>query len=331
MVDDGRAGVQSVQEPQSVRRSPRFGLGSALGVSLVVHLLLATLGWWLSAVRAEVRNPDREQAVLRFTFAPDPSDAAADLDTAGPVPQPIEGLRRSPAVPPPAEGTPADADLRPDTREEQPATQSGPGGAGGSVRDESRDDRVPDAPNAEARQRPPLDLGRALRDFGETLDRSRPTSGRGASASTFVPDAGQFPTTGYGMGNLSFETRDFDWSDYARQIYIAIWRAWHNRLLQTVDDFEKWAYANGWFLNHENRIRFVIEHSGQVSGIGVESGSGCDPLDASATQALAEVILPPLPEDFPKRREVVRARFLAEGSIQEMRPGLTRLKRYGLF
>jgi hypothetical protein len=133
------------------------------------------------------------------------------------------------------------------------------------------------------------------------------------------------------MGNLTFETREYDWSDYARQIYIAIWRAWHRRLYETTDDFEKWAYANGWFLNHESRIRFVIERTGQVNGIVIEGRSGCDPLDLSATQALAEVILPPLPADFPKEREVVHARFLAEGRVHDMRPVLSALRRYGYF
>ena len=323
--------MQDVLEPQSTSSGPRFGLTAAVGASLLAHLLLVVLGSWLLAVRPRTPEPNREKEALRIAFAPEPKTDTPPLEMSGPPPRPAEASRPVPPVPPVLAGAPTATDRRTEPSAERPVAQPAPERSGGSASDEGRADAVPRTSKPEDRGRPALDLHRALREFGETLDRSGPAARRGTGTSTFVPDAGQFPTTGYGMGNLSFETRDFDWSDYGRQIYIAIWRAWHNRLYQTVDDFEKWAYANGWFLNHENRIRFVIESSGRVSGIVVENGSGCDPLDVSATQALAEVILPPLPEGFPKQREVVRARFLAEGSIQEMRPGLTRLKQYGLF
>lgn len=317
------------------RSEPRFGLGTALVVSVVLHLILTVLGWWLPATSSEARVQDREDAVLRFTFAADPRDTPA-IETPGELPVPQPTSRRQPAEPttvveaqrPQARPT-RDAQIVPELTE---PVDGGPDlGTESSMPQEDRAASHLSGTEAQG-QRPSLDLGRAVQDFGEKLERSRPTVRRGnAPDGTFVPDAGQFPTTGYGMGNLTFETRDFDWSDYARQIYIAIWRAWHRRLYETVDDFEKWAYANGWFLNHENRIRFVIERSGQVSGIVVEGASGCAPLDLSATQALAEVILPPLPSDFPKDREVVYARFVAEGRIQDMRAVLSTLRRYGLF
>ncbi len=100
----------------------------------------------------------------------------------------------------------------------------------------------------------------------------------------------------------------------------------------TADDFEKWAHhESNWRLKHASRVRFVIERNGQVTGILLEQGSGCEPLDASASEALAEVILPPLPSGFPRDREVVHATFIAEGPIRAMRPVLGRYKAMGLF
>jgi len=176
-----------------------------------------------------------------------------------------------------------------------------------------------------------------MQDFGQQLDRAREATpprpaGQGPPRNVFVPDPSEVATTGYGLGNLTFETADFDWSDYARSIYVEIWRAWHNRLLRLVNDFEKWSYQNREpLLQHANQIMFVIEHSGEVSQILIETPSGCVPLDDSATQALEEVILPPLPEAFPKEREIVHARFIANGEIRFMRPALTRMKALNYF
>ena len=158
----------------------------------------------------------------------------------------------------------------------------------------------------------------------------RPAKGlRGTSSFPILPRSRPRATV---LGNLTFETADFDWSDYARSIYIEIWRAWHNRLLRLVNDFEKWSYQNREpLLQHWNQILFVIERTGEVSEILVETPSGCVPLDDSATQALEEVILPPLPEAFPKEREIVHARFIASGEIRFMRPALTRMKALNYF
>ena len=182
-----------------------------------------------------------------------------------------------------------------------------------------------------------LDLDSAIQDFGRVLDRARanapaPDRASGPARNVYEPDSADMSTSGYGMGNLTFETTDFDWSDYARAVYTQIWRAWHNRLLRMTNEFEKWAYVNREpTLRHAMRVRFVIERSGQVTGIMVENPSGCGPLDNSATQALAEVILPPLPEAFPKQREVVHAVFLASGEIRYMKPALTQMKALNYF
>ena len=56
---------------------------------------------------------------------------------------------------------------------------------------------------------------------------------------------------------------------------------------------------------------FTIQRNGEVTGIILEGPSGCYPLDDSALDALREVILPPLPKDFPRDQETVHARFIA--------------------
>ena len=148
----------------------------------------------------------------------------------------------------------------------------------------------------------------------------------------FVPDPANLPPTGFGVGNLFFESRDYDWNEYARQIYWEIWRAWHNRLYDTTDEFEKWMHqTSNPFLNHQVLVRFVIEQDGDVTDIAVEAVSGCPPLDDSSVTALDEVILTPLPADFPRQREVVRALFIARGEVPALRPSLRRLKQAGVF
>ena len=100
----------------------------------------------------------------------------------------------------------------------------------------------------------------------------------------------------------------------------------------TTDEFEKWASRNGqWMLDHATRVRFVIESNGQVTGIVEERGSGNTPFDAAALDALEEVILPPLPSNFPRDRETVHALFVGKGPVRAMRVNLSKLKRAGYF
>ena len=140
------------------------------------------------------------------------------------------------------------------------------------------------------------------------------------------------PSTGFGVGNLEFEGRDYDWENYGRQIHGIIWRAWHNRLLITASVFERWASENrSWLLDHQNAVRFTILKTGQVVDVAIETPSGCYPLDDSATDALKEVVLPPLPPDFQRDSETVHARFIAEGEIRVMKSFLQQMKNAGYF
>jgi hypothetical protein len=181
----------------------------------------------------------------------------------------------------------------------------------------------------------PKDILGRLRAFKEAVEAPRPSTphgpeggGRGSGGIT-MPN---LPATGFGIGNLEFEGRDYDWENYGRQIHGIIWRAWHNRLLITSSVFERWAAENRtWLLGHQNGVRFTILRTGKVVDVAIETPSGCYPLDDSATDALKEVVLPPLPEDFQRDSEIVHARFIAEGEIRTMKAFLQQMKNAGFF
>jgi hypothetical protein len=159
-----------------------------------------------------------------------------------------------------------------------------------------------------------------------------PAQSSGSPEGLELPQLDRLPESGFGYGNLVFESSDFDFSEYARQIYMAIWRAWHNRLYYSTDEFDRWAYARqSWLLDHQLQIRFTIHANGQVDGIFIEDDSGCLPLDQSAVDALKEVILPPLPTEFPRDQETVHGRFIGQGDIRALKKSLSWLKSRGEF
>jgi len=181
----------------------------------------------------------------------------------------------------------------------------------------------------------PKDILGRLREFKHAVEAPRPSSPRGpqgggrGTGGVTMPN---LPSTGFGVGNLEFEGRDYDWENYGRQIHGIIWRAWHNRLLITASVFERWAAENrSWMLDHRNGVRFTILKTGQVIDVAIETPSGCYPLDDSAVDALKEVVLPPLPADFQRDSETVHARFVAEGEIRTMKAFLQQLKAAGYF
>ena len=132
--------------------------------------------------------------------------------------------------------------------------------------------------------------------------------------------------------NLTFETKDFNWTDYATAIYWAIWRSWHNRLYLTLNNFERWSIENDSpLVDGVTGVTFVIEKNGNISEITPLFSSGIGPLDMSAVDALKEVVLPPLPPNFYKDRERVTAKFIAETNIKSMKHYLPLLKYYGYF
>jgi TonB family protein len=324
----------------------RFGITAALAVSVIVHLLLIALGW-LFPFHAQSREPVYEETTLHFDLTPmeDVTRQSTD-EPRGQVPIPVpptpaqqvppemQQALDSMAVPPsPAEAPPPVEEILEEEAEE--ATEAEESEAGldlpgdGTLAEGVRDDSE-HARTASPQERQ-FNVDEALRDFGRVLQQARPES-EDSPRGLNIPDLPPLPPTGFGFGNLEFESRDFDWSDYARQIYMAIWRAWHNRLYATTDEFDRWAQkSQSWTLRHSNRITFTIQKNGQVTAIALETPSGCYPLDDSALDALREVIIPPLPRDFPRDQETVHARFIAEGNVRTMRSTLAYLKRMGYF
>jgi hypothetical protein len=84
-------------------------------------------------------------------------------------------------------------------------------------------------------------------------------------------------------------------------------------------------------MEHINGVRFTIERNGEISSIVVETESNSVPFDLSAVEGLDEAVLPPLPDDFPRAREIVHAQFMGQGEIGMMRRGLRRLRDAGVF
>ncbi|HEX5044180.1 MAG TPA: TonB C-terminal domain-containing protein [Candidatus Polarisedimenticolaceae bacterium] len=311
---------------------------TAEATSAVVHLVLILLVLLLPRIlpesithpRRPTPAPEVEKLPITFQeFRPPPR----------PQPQPQQAPRRGePEAPRTVQPTP-----RPDR---QPAGTSGPRPErgpdqgqipppGGSVLPPESGPAAPSSPAARPGSRP-FDLDRALQDFRRAAPPADPREGPPAGAGSSGQGKGRgvpmFGTTGFGVGNLEFESRDFDWTDYYRQIYLAILTAWYSRLYQTEERFEKFALdRQDWSLDHSARIRFTILRSGQVVNVSVEGESGCVPLDDSAVDALREVVLPPLPQEFKRDRETVHGRFIATGDIRQMRRTLDYYRARGMF
>jgi hypothetical protein len=308
---------------------------AALGTSLGIHVLLLALmaGLGIYSAASPSANPPVPDERITFTLEQRPDEEEMALL--------LEAPRGSPQ---PAAGAAPRAEVRQQAGEPEAVLPTGdtqaPVEPATPVPESGADAASPEATAVPAPQEPegrPRDLRQAMLDVGRALADRPPgeavsPGARRGSRHVITGDLSPLPGTGFGVHNLQFESRDFDWSDYGRQIYMAIWRAWHNRLWATSSEFEKWAHENQrWLIEHTSQVRFVIERSGQVTGIALERPAGCPPLDQSAIDALAEVILPPLPQDFPREREAVHGRFTAFGEIASMRTTLSHYKAQGLF
>ena len=280
----------------------QFNLGWALAISIVLHVVLALLSGWIPMISSTPIAEPPEESVLQFTFNQPTEDLVEEdspprgdvpFDTPQPQPQPsveptpppVEpGFEAQPQVVPaeqlppmpepaepreavePATENPIENDQEEVTESVDPEAAEFPEQLEGPIVKDPGEESAPDSATRPDRQR---DLDQMMQDFGRQLDHARAAepprpAGDGPPRNVFVPDPSEVATTGYGLGNLTFETADFDWSDYARSIYIEIWRAWHNRLLRLVNEFEKWSHQNREpLLQHRNQILFVIEHNGR--------------------------------------------------------------------
>jgi TonB family protein len=97
-------------------------------------------------------------------------------------------------------------------------------------------------------------------------------------------------------GTLSFDTQDFPWGDYARQIYVIIRNNWLARIPLAAREGIR-GYAC-W--------RFTIVRNGAVGDLRLGRTSSVPPFERAAADAIrASDPLPPLPEEFPGAGEGV--------------------------
>lgn len=257
---------------------------------------------------------------------PVPEVVDAPVTDERPEPEPIEDvLEQSEPQPVAPEDDVSDDAQRPDSEQEAPDGAALP----------SEQGQIPEPTQDSGERR--LDVDRAIRDLFSSPPKARETrpeqGDQGSRGGMEMPDLDQLPSSGFGLDrNLFFESRDYDWTDYSRAIYMAIWRAWHNRLWQTTNQFERWAYSErSWMLEHHVLIRWTIHRNGRISDIAIVTASGCIPLDDSAVNAMEEVVIQPLPSDFPRDRETVHGRFIAVGDIRDIKRTLDLYKRAGWF
>lgn len=348
-----------------------FGLPRAVAVSLAIHAMVLLLLMLLPASGPAAESLEENELTVTFEPAPQPAAEPSELfKVTGDPPEDPTDSSPPPSIlgDPrflPTDGVPAENRLQqdspdretvepvegeqaekpeqePEERPDEPVEAPEDRPEEGEPRDPGTQD-LPESAAGEFRKADQtaerrLDVRSALNRTTRSVRRAqqssagRPADSSGSPQGLELPELDRLPESGFGYGNLVFESTDFDFSDYARQIYMAIWRAWHNRLYQSTDEFDRWAFQRrSWLLDHQLQLRFTIHANGQVDGIFIEDVSGCLPLDQSAVDALTEVILPPLPAEFPRERETVHARFIGQGDIRALKKSLAWLKSRGEF
>jgi TonB family protein len=324
------AGLFSARPVKRFRLSP----GGALLVSVLFHVAL--LGWiQLGGASRLLLVPIREAAFvpsatmgkspaesLHFTFVDIPDDqAAAESPRARffsdktrvarqPVPTPPDAkefgpdphsegnspLRQIARIGPPGQAaSPPPGAAR---GRSAPASAGGPpgegearAGEGGEVFEERS-----------SRQGRPGSSGEAGDSGAEDRRQSFRQALQQLESGTY--DFSSFDNPAYlqggNYGTLSFDTKGFDWGDYARQLYLIIKKNWYDRIPLAAYYGQKGKVF----------IRFVIEKDGSITDLAVIRSSEISPFDRAAENAIrASNPLPPLPADFPKEREGVTFGF----------------------
>src|SRR5262245_21865452 len=310
-------------DPDEGAREIAPPLFASTGLHLVIVGILIAL-----SLGTETKPPDAEKppvtVELREPRLAEPPAALRQQPTAIPkralpAPPPEDRSLRMQPNPDPGSRTPTASKpplVPPDGRTQTDGRKAG-GLMGGPL-----PEPTPGFPDQEQRGEPSQDqsIDARLRSFRSAVEKlGVPSAGgpKGGGSGSGGMDMPELPPTGFGVGNLEFEGRDYDWTDYYRAICWPILRAWYARLYLTSGSFEKWAATvRSTMLNHQVKVRFTIQSSGEVTDVAVELPSGCPPLDQSATDALRAVILPKLPPDFARSSETVHARFIMEGDTR---------------
>jgi TonB family protein len=124
------------------------------------------------------------------------------------------------------------------------------------------------------------------------------------------------------FGDVQFDSKDYNWSDYTTKLYFAVYRAWLRELWGRVPRFERdQLQLDLARIEGEVVIHFVLHRDGGVTGIDVRRPSVLPTLDEASQAALQRAVIPPLPDDFPRNTEGVTFRFVMKGfeSSQQLR------------
>jgi TonB family protein len=184
-----------------------------------------------------------------------------------------------------------------------------------SARDPGRARSEPEplgeTPRAEAGDASPpsrLDVPPPVRIRPETPPPRRSPSGPEGPGSSLDYDV---DVHGGLFGDLNFDSRDYNWSDYSVKVYFAVYRAWLRELLARARRFEREQKLDGMpRLEGEVAIHFVINRDGSVSDLEVVASTDLATLDEASSSALRRAVLPALPADFPRQAEGVTFRFI---------------------
>jgi TonB family protein len=320
----------------TVRSARRFqiGPGGAFLISLLFHALL--LGWVqfggaakffvVPASEAALASPasPRSSQSLEFTFVDVPEDREVpenararllsdktreasqklptppDASELGPDPHsegnsPLRQVARpgAPAPPPVPRGMPS-------PRGAGRRSSSVPGGpvAGGEAQPGEGEQEEAGASRREGT------AGKRGEETGTGEDRREAFRKALSQLESGTYDFSTFDNSAYlqggNYGTLSFDTKGFDWGDYARQLYLIIKKNWYDRIPIAAYYGQKGKVF----------IRFVIERDGSVTDLAVIRSSDIPPFDLAAENAIrASHPLPALPSNFPKEREGVTFGF----------------------
>ena len=322
--------------PRPVRRF-RLGMGGAFLISLLLHAAL--VGWvqfggasrlLLVPIREASLLPSGEKGKspaesLHFTFVDIPDDRAVPESPRArlfsdktrvarqPVPTPPDARELGPD--PHSEGN---SPLRQIARIGPPAAlvsppppppgaargRTAPGSAGGprgegEARAGDGGDNLEEMDPGQGR---PGGSGQESGSGADDLRQSFRKALQQLESGTY--DFSSFDNPAYlqggNYGTLSFDTKGFEWGDYARQLYLIIKKNWYDRIPIAAYYGQKGKVF----------IRFVIEKDGSITDLAVIWSSEISPFDRAAENAIrASNPLPPLPANFPKEREGVTFGF----------------------
>ena len=292
------------------------GLSLSVLVSFVVHMLLVL--WIVRSYKPAVATQNvpipRYVQLMRenpreFTEAPGPEAATAPLNA------PQSDRNRKASMPEPtgttpttrpgdgtnAAFTPRMSNPAPRGQRSAPAAMQSPMGQSAPATDPSQ--APPQLTDSSFIYREPakaaaaagaVDWRNAIREAGRAMN------GGGGGGDGFdlsrVGGAEGFAE----QGPLSFETRWYDWGDYAQSMVSKIRVNWYANMPQIIRTGMQGVVT----------IRFTIHRDGRISDITILQSSGVPPYDASARRAIElSSPLKALPADFPNATERVTCMF----------------------